>query len=304
MKGRLLLVQFFVVLFIFSCKSSNRKSTEFVFPEVDSVPISEAEKASPEAIDDISRNIASPIEIADILKRMGVPFSASYLASSIDANRVNTNFDKALSLGILGADLGYLNMYERTGTALDLLSSIKKLADGIYVGQFFDFETIKRLSRSRSNLDSLMYISQSSFNNIDKYLRTNDRGQFAALMIIGVWVEGQYLASKVLSQQQDTLLSNRVGEQKIILGDLLMLLAPYKDINKEYQTLWNNMQSLREKYKDVTIRYTQGDPEIKEKNGVVTVVQTERSIVEITNEQLASIIVFSIEMRDKLISNN
>jgi hypothetical protein len=304
MIGRLFIIEFFIVIFLFSCKGSTRKSTEFVFPEADSVPVSEAQKLSHEALDDIARNISSPMEIADILKKMSVPYSANYLASSIDANRQNTNFNKALKLGILGADLGYLNMYEKTSSALDLLSSIKKLADGIYVGQYFDFEAIKRLSRSRSNLDSLMYISQNSFNQIDKYLRNNDRGQYSALMIIGVWIEGQYLATKVLSQHPDTLLRNRVGEQKVIIGDLLMLLAPYKDTNEEYKSLWKDMQTLREKYLGVNIRYTQGDPIMKEKNGVVTVEQTEQSIVEITNEQLGAIVVFSGGLRDKLVLNN
>jgi len=85
----------------------------------------------------------------------------------IDASRLSTNFAKALKLGILGADLGYLNMYEKTGTEIDVLSSIKKLAEGLNVGQFFDFVAIKRLSLNRSNLDSLLFLSQNSYNQID-----------------------------------------------------------------------------------------------------------------------------------------
>ena len=96
MIGRLLIIQLIVVLFIFSCRSSTRKTTEFVFPEADSIPVSEAEKLSDEAIDDISRNISSPVEIADILQRMSVPYSTSCLASSIDASRLSTSFEKAL----------------------------------------------------------------------------------------------------------------------------------------------------------------------------------------------------------------
>jgi hypothetical protein len=304
MTGRLLIIQIIIVLFIFSCRNSGRKSTEFVFPEADSIPVSEAEKLSAEAIDDIARNISSPVEIADILQKMSVPFSTTYLASSIDAGKLSTSFEKALKLGILGADLGYLNMYAKTGTAIDVLSSIKKLADGIYVGQFFDFESIKRLSLNRSNLDSLLLLSQKSFNQIDSYLREKGRGQLSALMITGVWIEGQYLASQVLKQHPDTILRNRVGEQKVILGDLLMLLAPYKDSGSDFGSLWKDMQDLREKYKDVKITYTVGDPVMVEKDGALTVVQTEESKVEMTDEQLNAIIILSGSIRDKLVSNN
>jgi hypothetical protein len=277
---------------------------EFIFPNADSIPVAEAEKLSDEAIDDISRNISSPVEIADILQRMSVPFSTSYLASSIDPGRISTSFEKAIKLGILGADLGYLNMYEKTGTTIDVLSSIKKLADGINVGQFFDFETIKRLSLNRSNLDSLLFISQNSYNQIDKYLRDKGRGQLSALMIAGVWIEGQYLATQILKQVPDTLLRNRVGEQKIILNDLLLLLSPYCNSGPEFSSFCQNMQEMKEKYREIRITFTVGDPVIVEKDGGLVVTQTEQSKVEMTREQLDAIIVISGSLRDKLISNN
>ena len=301
---RLIILQLIVVLLIFSCKSSTRKSGEFVFPQADSIPVSEAEKLSDEFIEDISRNISSPVEIASILQKMKVPFSTGYLASSIDDSRISTSFGKALKLGILGADLGYLNMYEKTGTAIDVLSSIKKLADGINVGQFFDFETLKRLSLNRSNLDSLLFLSQNSYNLIDKYLRDKGRGQLSALMITGVWIEGQYLATQVLKQHPDTLLRNRVGEQKVILNDLIMLISPYCNSSSEFTALCKNMEELKEKYKEIVIRYTVGEPVVEEKDGALVVKQTEESKVEMLDEQLASIIVICSSIRDKLISNN
>jgi hypothetical protein len=304
MIGRFIFIQIILALFIFSCKSSLRKPVEFVFPDADSIPVAEAELLSSEAIDDISRNISSPIEIANILQRMKVPFSTSYLATSLDAVRISTSFEKALKLGILGADLGYLNMYEKTGTAIDLLSSIKKLADGINVGQFFDFETIKRLSLNRSNLDSLLFLSQNSYNQIDKYLREKGRGQLSALMITGVWIEGQYLATQILRQIPDTLLRNRVGEQKVILNDLLLLLSPYSKSGPEFTALYQDMQEMKDKYREVKISYSVGDPITVEKDGGLVVVQTEQSKVEMTKEQLDSIILISNRLRDKLVLIN
>jgi len=290
---------------IFSgCHSSSGKNARFVFPDEDSVPLAQAEQLSEEALDDIARNISSPVEIADILQRMHVPFSSGYLASSIDASRQSTSFDKALKLGILGADLGYLNMYEKTGTSIDVLSSIKKLADGINVGQFFDFETLKRLSLNRTNLDSLLYMSLDSYNQIDKFLREKGRGQLSALMITGVWIEGQYLATQVLKQFPDTLLRNRVGEQKVILNDLIMLVAPYCTLGNEYSALCKDLQELREKYRDVRITYTIGEPQMVEKDGALVVVQTDQSKVEMTDEQLEAITVTTEKIRNRHITNN
>ena len=302
MNGRVILI---VILFAcFSCRNSSNKTTEFVFPEADSIPVSEAEKLSPEAIADISRNISSPVEIANLLQTLEIPFSQNYIASSIDADKQSTNFDKALKLGILGADLGYLNMYEKTSSSLEVLSSIRELADDIKVGQFFDFESIKRLSQNKSNLDSLLFISIDSYTKIDNYLRENDRGQLSALMIIGVWIEGQYLATQVVSQYPDKRLSDRIGEQKIILGDLLLLISPYCNRDPEFRQLCEDLSSIKSKYRDVKISYTQGEPVSEEKNGALVITQTETSNVEMSKEQLDSIIEVTRNIRNRLILNN
>jgi hypothetical protein len=303
MKGKVIFI--LVVLFaIFSCRNSSSSNNEFVFPEIDSVPLSEAEKLSPEAIADISKNISSPVEIANLLQMLEVPFSQNYLATSIDANKQSTSYDKALKLGILGADLGYLNMYEKTGSSLNVLSSIRKLADDINVGQYFDFEAIKRLSQNKSNLDSLLFMSIDSYSKIDTYLRDNDRGQLSALMIIGVWIEGQYLATQVVSQFPDTMLRDRIGEQKIILNDLLLLISPYCNRDQEFTSLCNDLQNIKNAYRDVRITYTQGDPISVEKDGGLVVQQTESSVVEMSKEQLDGIIKIMKNIRDRLILNN
>ena len=304
MKGRYFGFLFLLVFLIFSCRNSSKVNSQFVFPEADSIPLAESEKLSTEAIEEIAKNISSPVEIANLLQTLAVPYSPEYLASSIDANRQATSFDKAFTLGILGADLGYLNMYEKTGSSIDILSSIRKLAEGIRVGQFFDFETIKRLSLNKSNLDSLLFLSIDSYTQIDKYLRDNDRGQLSALMIIGVWLEGEYLATQVMTEYPDPVLRDRIGEQKIILNDLIMLANPYCNRDPEFGVLCGDLQKIKESYRDVRITYTLGEPVSREVDGALVVEQTETSVVEMTDEQLAAIIEVTKNVRNKHIVNN
>lgn len=304
MKGRSFLFLILLLFACISCRNSSNNNAGFVFPEADSIPIGETEKLSTEAIEEIARNISSPVEIANLLQALAVPFSPDYLASSIDANKQTTSFDKAFTLGVLGADLGYLNMYEKTGSSIDILSSIKKLAEGIRVGQFFDFETIKRLSLNKSNLDSLLYLSIDSYTQIDEYLRGNDRGQLSALMIIGVWIEGQYLATQVITEYPDPVLRDRIGEQKIILNDLIMLANPYCERDSEFGELCKYLQEIKEKYREIRITYTLGEPVSREVDGALVVDQTETSVVEMTDEQLAGIIEITKSVRNKLIANN
>ncbi|MGB4555006.1 MAG: hypothetical protein WBI33_01435 [Bacteroidales bacterium] len=306
MTGTIIKIATVILLMSFcSCRNSSVRQGGLTFPVADSVPAAEAEKLSEEAVADIVQNIASPVEIAAILQSMQIPFSAGYLASTQEADRLTTNFRKAVMLGIYGADLGYLNIYGKTGNSVDVLSAIKRLADGLRVGQFFDFETLKRLSTSKSNLDSLLFLSVNSYNQIDNYLRNNDRGSISALMITGVWIEGQYLATQVALSHDDEILRDRIGEQKIILGDLLMLLRPYRGSSEEYGSLYDMMEQIRAKYAGVKVSYKLAEPETREdKEGRLVMVQNEESIVEMTDDQLAEIAALSKEVRNKLISGN
>ncbi len=296
------LVAVILLITVCSCRNNVTKQGSLNFPVADSVPAGESEKLSDEAIADIVQNIASPVEIAAILQAINVPFSAEYLTPTQGADRLTTNFQKAVMLGIYGADLGYLNMYEKTGNSIDVLSTIKRLADGLRVGQYFDFETLKRLSVNKSDLDSLLFLSVNSYNRIDEYLRENGRGSISALMIAGVWVEGQYLATRVVSDHPDKILRDRIGEQKIILGDMLMLLRPYKESSADYTSLYNMMEEISTSYRDVRITYKLGEPETIEQDGRLVMIQHEESMVEMTDEQLTKIADLSNDVRRKLIS--
>jgi hypothetical protein len=302
MKGRVLILVLCIFTGISACRNNTRKADGFVLADADSLPVSI--NSETEAFDELYRNFSSPLEIANLFQVMGVPFSPSYLASSLNAKEQNTSFDKAVYLGILGADLGYLNMYQKTGTSIGVVSSIKKLAEGLKVGQFFDFETIKRLSLSKSNLDSLLFLFVDSYTKMDQYLVESDRRQLSSLMIVGAWLEAQYYATQAVKQYPDKLLKERIGEQKNFLNDLIKILTPYCIQDKRLTEVCNYLNDIAAKYDKVKITYTRGAPVSSEKDGGLVVTQTDTSVVEMTDEQLAEIIEIIGTVRNKLILNN
>jgi len=300
MKGIVAISVLGVLLAVCSCRNNPGESGEFILVNAESFAASVNPGA--ETVEEIYRNLSSPLEIANLFQVMGVPFSPGYLASSIDANEQTTSFQKALFLGILGADLGYLNMYEKTGTAIELVSSIKKLADGLNVGQYFNFETIKRVSLNKSNIDSLLFLSVDSYSRMDEYLRTNNRSQLSAIMVVGVWLEAQYFSTQVIKQYPNNLLRERIGEQKYFLDDLIKIINPYCDYDREFTAMCGWLKDIASKYENVKIYYTKGEPSSSEKDGRLVVTQTESSMVEMTDEQLARIIEITGIVRNKLIS--
>jgi len=253
-----------------------------------------------EAVKSITENISSPVEIAAMIKSMGAPFSKSYLAPTEYASSYSTNYSQAYALGVFSADLGYLNMYDKTGSVIDYLTTIKNLANAINVGQFFDFETLKRLATNSTNLDSLKYISVHSFNQMDKSLRERKRGNLSALIIAGAWLEGIYITVEVAKEQPDPKLIEKIGEQKVILVDLMVLLTSYaKDpIFKNFVSEFNSVKS---KFDDIEITYEAGEPVEIIENGMLTIKQTDKSIVHINDAQLKLITETVEGVRNRLI---
>jgi hypothetical protein len=284
-----------------ACHSNRGKLDAGDFEVSDSVAAAAELRVSEEAMEEIVQNVSSPVEMAALINELGVPFSTRYLATTNHVDEYNTNFQMAFNLGVFGADLGYLNIYSKNSQAMDYLTAINKLADGIKVGQFFDFSTLKRLATNSENIDSLLYISVSSFNNMDSYLRDNNRGHLSALIISGIWVEGMYLVTQVSEAKSDPLLADRIGEQKINLNNLLLILNNYTG-QSGFPEFIGMLNELRSVYNTIEITYEIGEPETLEMDGMVMIVQNEKSIVHITDAQLEDITRKTKEIRNKLTS--
>jgi hypothetical protein len=246
-------------------------------------------------------NISSPVETAALIKRLKVPFNKDLLISTDVADHFNTNFEKALGLGLYGTDLGYLNMYEKTTSVLNYISSVKDLADGIQVGQFFDFSTLKRLASNNENLDSLIFISQQSYNKIDRYLRSTNRAALSVVIVTGVWVEGMYLSTRVAQMTKNRRMEESVADQKVVLATLIPILRVYER-DLDIRALADRLEKLRSLYDDVRITYEQGTPETRVVDGKLVVEQKDKQIVEYTPELIQELMSEIIAIRTELIT--
>ena len=282
-----------------SCKSGGQEKNATV--EIPDSVLNQGIEISEEVMQDIVQNISSPVEMAAMIKDLGVPYSIKYISSTNRVGNLTTSYQQSLNLGIYAADLGYLNMYNKTTAVIDYLTAIKTLSDQIKVGQFFDFTTLKRLATNSKNLDSLMYISVHSFNQMDKYLHSNNRTNLSTLIVTGVWIEGLYLGTQVYKLSPDKQLADRIGEQKLTLDQLILVLDKFKK-DKQYEKLLTELMVLKDLYKSVVITYETGEPEMVEENGMLTIVQHDKSIVNMTPAQLTSIINATEQVRNRLIS--
>jgi hypothetical protein len=103
-------------------------------------------------------SIPSPFQTATLIKNSGAPFNSSLLNPVGNKDNYSTNFHKALNLGIYGADMGYLTIYEKTDDAPALIAAVQKMADDLGMGGAFNKELIDRFTNNLEQKDSLMVL--------------------------------------------------------------------------------------------------------------------------------------------------
>jgi hypothetical protein len=253
-------------------------------------------------INGLLQQIPSPLEISSILKESGSKYETSILNSDENLSKYNNNFSKALNLGVFGTDLGYTNIYEQSKDGIKFLAAIKSLANDLNIGQFFDVETIGRLASNSKNLDSLLLITTQNFNDINSYLQNQSRSQISVLLLTGGWLEAMQIVCQVAAKNpKNKDLHEKIGEQQIILGQLVLLLSFYeKDPNMA--SLLKDMRDLEAAYKGVEIITTYKESTMKIVDGVAVITDNSSTTIKITPDDVKNITQIVGTLRNKIIN--
>lgn len=291
-----------LVVAMSACNSGKKPSSADIENVLQDVKMEEPE-ISQEVIADIIQQIPSPIEISVLLKESGIKYDRKMLNSPENTSNYNSNFKKALNLGIYGTDLGYTNIYEQNQDAVFYLNAIKEMADGLAIGQFFDFGVIKKLATNSKNLDSLLLITTKNFNSINAYLQEQKRANLSILLLTGGWLEALHVTCKVYEKNTDnTQLRETIGEQKIILDNIMLLLSFYGETDPSIQQLISDLTPLHQEFSKIEIVYTYKESTFEVVDGVLIIKDNSSSTINITDENVKSISTITDEVRSKIIS--
>jgi hypothetical protein len=258
---------------------------------------------SDEAINGIMNSIPSPLETVSMIKESGLQYNESYLNPSINYEDYKSKYEKSFAIGVYSADLGYLNLYEKNIASISYIVAVKKLSEELSIGQFFDFETLKRLSSNKKNLDSLLYLSTSCFNKMDSYLRKNNRSEQSSLIIIGAWLEGLYFETEMAKKNPSQKTMESIGSKKTAINNILAILNAYKT-DEYFKMLYQEMKRLENVFEQVNITYNYKEPEVKEVNGELIVIDQSETKIEISEPVFNDILNITGEIRRKVLNLN
>ncbi|ANQ49057.1 hypothetical protein KMW28_07770 [Flammeovirga yaeyamensis] len=251
-------------------------------------------------VSEVLESIPSPLEISVLIKESGTIYNKADLNAPEAVSRYNTGFQKAINLGIYGTDLGFANIYGKNQDAISFLNSVRDLADGLGIGAFFDYETIKELAESSNRLDELIQQTTLNFEKINNNLRERKRENVSVLILTGGWIEAVYLTTVINQREPNDLLKDKIGDQKVVLDQLLLVLDIYKS-SPGFEDLINDLTALQEIYDQIEVEVIVGEPTMEEIDGVLVVTDGTRSVVHVTDTDIQKITSLLKSIRNKVI---
>lgn len=237
-------------------------------------------------------SIPSPYQLSILIKEIGANYNAELLNKSDNFKQYTSLFKKSVNLGIYGADLAYLNIYEQSPSAITYFSVIKILAQDLGLSSAFSPEIFSRIENNIDNQDSLLFIMANTYRDVDFYLKENQRQREGAMVLAGGWIEGMHILTKLAIEKKNEQLIQRVGENKQPLENLIKILQPYYNESEDIEKLIEDLIDLSYEFDAVETAYKYVEPTTDPENKI-TKIHSETKIV--ISESVLNVIDSKIE---------
>jgi len=216
-------------------------------------------------------SLPSPLETAMLVRSAGAEYDAEILNSVDNAGNYTGQKKMALNLGIYTCDLSFASLYDQTQASISYMNAAKKMADGLGILDAISDETIERLEENVNNREVLLDIVSETFMNSSSDLEETGRPAVAAIVLVGGWMEGLYIATELVNKGtfEGNKLVERITDQKLSIDIVMKLLEENKD-NADVAAVLAEVQELKTIFDKVVIKTTAIEPELDPETNVTT----------------------------------
>jgi len=245
-------------------------------------------------------SLPSPYHLTMMVKNTGLKFNESLFNPVENQQQYTSVYKKCVNLGVYGADLAYMNIYQQSPLIISHFSVVKNLANDLDLTSAFNKNLVERVENNVDNTDSLLHIMSSTYRDVDVYLKESQRQREGALVLAGGWIEAMYMLTQLAKENRNQLLIQRIGESKQPLENLIKILSPYYNESEEMAALIDSLIELTNDFDGVEQQYTYVVPEIDVENRITIV----KSVTKIdVPEQVLNDITIKVEnVRKQIVS--
>jgi hypothetical protein len=240
---------FLILLLVTACFNGETSRAETETAEKDA----EEEINSSLLAKQVFNTLPSPFETAAVLKSAGAIYDEQLMNPSENAGGYLTTKKMALNLGIYSTSMCYSSLFRQNRTCMKYMEAARKLAGNLGLTGLADQDIFSRLEADMNEPEIIMEIIHETFMNSDAYVTKNE--PVAAIMFIGSWIEGLYLALNLADSDdlENNYLVNRIAESKISLDMIMYFLKEYDYID-EISELLNGLNGIAEVFNRMVIR--------------------------------------------------
>lgn len=202
-------------------------------------------KIENEELKKIVKLLPSPIEIANLIGKVGATYNREILNDIMNVTKYQSRHHKAYNLGVYGMDMAYSLFFNESNEMIRTLSAVKKLYDELGIGMSFQDSLLRVFEANANNSRELQKILTDLYSNTSmdlKELRQNDLWDYAML---GALVEGLFIithyapSSKIISSPE---VIARIRDQK----ETIDLSIEWIQNKKGFDTLKMALQKIRD----------------------------------------------------------
>ncbi len=245
-------------------------------------------------------SVPSPMQASEFIKNKNIPFNMEYLNVPENYSKYLTTYKQALNIGVYGADLGNLFVYDQLSQSAQYFNVVKKLSEQVGVMNSINQQLLDRIEANSDNKDSLIFIISDIYREIDNYLVENDQQEIGGLIITGGWIESVYYLTKIIEKDRDPEIINRIAEQKSPLNNIIELLHPYyNEKSDEFDELIEQLVDLSVIFDGIEETYTYEPSETFPEKKLTVIHST--TTYSITDEEIQKISEKIDAIRSKII---
>lgn len=195
---------------------------------------------------DVEYSVPTPNELFEIVKLQGGEQKVG-LVNTLDnrENYVETK-EKALNFGVYSADLAYMSCFGVGTEFLMYMKAIEEMGDELGIAGAFDEDLMDRIENNEGETDSLFAISNETYYDSYLYLEENGKGKELSLIMGAGYLESLYIICNLVdSYSADNPIIEKIGDQKLVLENLMEFIASYQD-DSDVADMSNELMSLQE----------------------------------------------------------
>jgi len=239
-----LLLTLVTIVFFTACSSGSQKSKKSNTGKIEKEEVKKEVKK-------FVYPLPTSFEVTEMLNRIEASYILNLSNPPENVDKYITEKEKALALGVYGADLSYASTYNQNQRIIEYMNVSKKLIDELDISSAIDPDIIQKLENAGNDKDKIVEIVTNSFYSTYKYLMVNGRAPVAFLIMTGSWVEALYIATHISEETFDNKeMVTIIMKEKDHLIKLMNFLQNYKS-SDDVASVINILTPLYETYNDL-----------------------------------------------------